>query len=432
MYRGREVLVELGVSAGAGIDGDLRTLRAGARQQAVTEHILSLADKAGYGAVLIDADLPASPGTTASPGTMESPGTVESLGTMDVLGALAPGGPDPGVITWSQFADTIHAAVRGLSRRGLRESDTVGIFVHDAVRHVVAVHAVRAAGALAAPVRPARDAADIAAQLKDCRARLLITSAVLAELAIEAAERSWVRQVFAFGDADGTTPFGSLLHAAKHGQAHPANRAGPVHGAGPGGCAGPDHGAGPGGSAGLGGSLDACLEAIDGSAAARMADLAGFGLDEPIPHLTSRDVVVAAPPCGDPNAYTALLDLALAAGATLVAAPLPRVNAAVGAYKGTAAIVPRGTDVTGLDAGRILTVGLPPHPRALLRRGVWSAGQLAALSPASPRPDVTQSNNDWGRILASGSKLGTIDGFIKSTTLVSAVRRLKIEATFKF
>jgi hypothetical protein len=67
-------------------------------------------------------------------------------------------------------------------------------------------------------------------------------------------------------------------------------------------------------------------------------------------------VVVAAPPCGDPEAYTSLLDLALAAGATVVASPLAQVTAALGVYKGTAAIVPRGTDVPGLPAGRILAV----------------------------------------------------------------------------
>jgi hypothetical protein len=67
--------------------------------------------------------------------------------------------------------------------------------------------------------------------------------------------------------------------------------------------------------------------------------------------------VVAGPPCGDPNAYTALLDLALSAGATIVAAPLERVTAAVRSYKGTAAIVPRGTEVPGLPAERIFTLG---------------------------------------------------------------------------
>ena len=65
---------------------------------------------------------------------------------------------------------------------------------------------------------------------------------------------------------------------------------------------------------------------------------------------------VRAPSSGDPDAYTSLLDQALAAGATIVAAPLPQVTAAVGVYKGTVAIVPRGTDVAGLPAQRVLTV----------------------------------------------------------------------------
>jgi AMP-binding enzyme len=211
----------------------------------------------------------------------------------------------------------IRTAADGLSRRGLREDDAAGVFVHDAVSHVIAVHAIRAAGASAAPVRPAQTAAGIAAQLKQSRARLLITSAELADLAIQAAERSLVRQVFAFGEAEGTTPFGLLLHTARHGQA-----------------------AVPG-----------------GDVTAHRPDLAGLGLDGPVLPLTSRDLVVAAPPCGDPDVYTSLLDLALASGAAIVAAPLAQVPAAVGAYKGTAAVVPRGTDVPGLPAGRIFAVG---------------------------------------------------------------------------
>ena len=186
--------MELGISAGAGLEADLRTARADASRRAVTDHILALADQAGYGAALID--------------------------------AVAPGSSEASVITWPQFARMIRAAADGLSRRGLREDDTAGVFVHDAVSHVIAVHAIRAAGASAAPVRPAQTAADIAAQLKQCRARLLITSAGLADLAIQAAERSLVRQVFAFGEAEGTTPFGSLLHTARHGQVHPNGSAG--------------------------------------------------------------------------------------------------------------------------------------------------------------------------------------------------------------
>jgi AMP-binding enzyme len=269
--------VELGVTTAANIEVDLP--RADMPQQTVTEHILALAGRAGYRAALIDAG-------------------------------------DATVTTWPQFAHTVRTAARGLSRHGLRATDTAGVFVQDAASHAVAMHAVRAAGAVAVPVPAAATMADVAAHLKACRARLLITSAPLAELAIQAAERSWVRQVFAFGDAAGTTSFDSLLEAARHGHHHN-------------GSTGPD-----------GGTWSAPDDA-----------------EAPESSLTCRDVVVAAPPCGEGNAYTALVDLALAAGATIVAAPVARVTAAVQTYKGTAAIVPCGTEVPGLPAERVFTVG---------------------------------------------------------------------------
>jgi acyl-CoA synthetase (AMP-forming)/AMP-acid ligase II len=298
--------VELGVTT------ETDRLGAGTAQQAVTEHILGLADRSGYAAVLID-------------------------------------GVEGTVTTWLQFARTVRAAARGLSRRGLQRGDTVGVFVHDAASHAVAVHAVRAAGGVAAPIRapavpvrapaapavPASWAAeDIAVQLKECRARLLITSAPLAEVAIQAAERSLVRQVFAFGEAAETTPFASLLDVAKHAQS---------------GVAGPN------------GSIGTPLGYIPGQmpdfSRPRLSEEHGLGLTGRDLGLTRRDVVVAAPPCGEGNAYTAQLDMALAAGATIVAAPLARVTDAVQAYKGTAAIVPGGTHVPGVPPGRVFTVG---------------------------------------------------------------------------
>lgn len=296
--------MELGVTTGANVGADPR--RAGAFQRAVTEHILGLADRAGYGAALVDA-------------------------------------ADATVTTWPQFAHTVRAAGRGLSRRGLQATDTVGVLVQDAASHAVAVHAVRAAGAVAVPVHPAAAVAGVAARLKGCRARLLITSAALAELAVQAAERSWVRQVFAFGEAADTIPFGSLLEPARHGHHDPG--LGPLD---------PDGSTWPVPDAVAGHILDqAGLRSAHGAA---LGPEAGDG-DEHRPWLSSKDVVVVTPPCGDPNAYTALLDLALAAGATIVAAPVGRVAAAVRLYQGTAAIVPQGTGAPGLPAGRIFTVG---------------------------------------------------------------------------
>ena len=268
----REVLVKVGISAEAGIEA------APAVRRAVTGHILAVADQAGSGAALINA-------------AAHRPGAAA-------------------VITWPQFAHLVRAAACGLSRRGLQEGDTAGIFVADAVSHVVAVHAVRAAGGVAVPVCPAQSAADVAAGLKQRRARLLITSAELAGPATQAADRCLVRQVFAFGEAAGTTPFSSLLTARTGGTGCHAD-----------------------------------------PAAATPPGLTGTDLG-----LSRRDVVVAAPPCGDPEAYTSLLDEALAAGATVVAAPRRQVAAAATAYHATAAITPGGTDVPGLPASRVFVL----------------------------------------------------------------------------
>ncbi len=310
--------MELGVTTAVSVAPAARTdaprgpvPHADATQRAITEHILALADRAGYGAALID----------------------------------AAGGAGTAVTTWPQFADTVRAAARGLSRRGLLDTDTVGVLVGDAVSHAVAIQAIRAAGAIAAPVGPAAGTAmaDIAAQLKQCRARLLITSAALAEVAIQAAERSWVRQVVAFGEAEGTTPFSALLETAKH--RHHTGKNGNASGhESPNGHG--SHHAGPG--------LNGHGDELPGSGAPQIP---GPAAGSPALRLTSRDVVVAGPPCGRDGTYTSLLDLALYAGATVVAAPLAQITAAVEAYKGTAAIVPRGTEVPVLPADWILTVG---------------------------------------------------------------------------
>ncbi len=268
--------------------------------RALTERILEVADEAGYRAALIDAT-------------------------------------DGSVTAWPRFARTVRAAAAGLARRGLAEGDTAGVFVQDAASAAIAVNAIRAAGGRACLIRSDAGPADIADRLNACAARVLITSAPLAGLAAEGADRSRVRQVIAFGDADGTTPFSSLLGSGRHSQpdaqaaAEPgfAERSGPAHESG----------------------------RPEGNGQIHERDLTDSGEPGSGGVLTHRDVVVAGPPCGDGPAYTSLLDLTLLAGATLVAAPVPLVAPALRVYKGTAAIVPPGTGVPGLEPARIFSAG---------------------------------------------------------------------------
>ena len=272
--------------------------------RALTERILEVADEAGYRAALIDAT-------------------------------------DGSVTAWPRFARTVRAAAAGLARRGLAEDDTAGVFVQDAASAAIAVNAIRAAGGRACLIRSDAGPADVADRLNACAARVLITSAPLAGLAAEGADRSRVRQVIAFGDADGTTPFSSLLGSGRHSSsgcqpdgsaaAEPgfADRSGPAHESG----------------------------RPEGNGQTHERDLTDSGGPGSAGDLTHRDVVVAGPPCGDGPAYTSLLDLTLLAGATLVAAPVPLVAPALRVYKGTAAIVPPGTGVPGLEPVRIFAAG---------------------------------------------------------------------------
>lgn len=268
-------------------------------QRRVTEYVLRIADQAGYRAALIEA-------------------------------------ADGTVTPWPRFAQTVRAAARGLRRRGLTPDDTVGVLVRDAARHAVAVHTIREAGAIPVPIRlepgalePGADGtADIAAQLKACGARLMITVDELAELASQAADRSWVRQVLAFGEsaeAIGATPFSSLLEVARHGQA-------------------------------AGNGADATSPRSAELVPADALELAAIDPGGLSARLTSRDVVVAGPPCGSGPAYTALLDFALMSGSTVVAASARDIAPAVRRYRGTAAIVCRGVEVPVIPAARVFLV----------------------------------------------------------------------------
>jgi len=267
--------VESGVTTGERTQADPFMAGAGMADRALTGRILRIADQAGYRAALIDAT-------------------------------------DGSVTAWPRFAHTVRAAGAGLARRGLAAGDTAGVFVQDAAEAAIAVNAIRAAGAAACLIRSDAGPGYVAARLNDCGARLLITSAPLAELAAAGADRSRVRQVISFGEAAGITPFGSLLASG------PAD--GPAAMVEPG---RPEEG---------NGQVDQY-------------------------ELTHRDVVVAGPPCGDGQAYTSFLDLTLLTGATLVAAPLPLVAAAMRVYKGTAVILPRGTGMPAVAAARVFPVG---------------------------------------------------------------------------
>ena len=237
--------------------------------------------------------------------------------------ALVGGGAAwPGrTLSYASLARILQMAAAGLSRRGIRPRDIVGVHVPDAVSYVLAGHAIRAAGGVPSPLPYAGAAAALAGQLTDCGARLLITAGPLAPAALSAADGSWVRQVFSFDEVPGTTKFCSLLSRGSQ----PAAAAAAAD------LALLPYRSGPGGRA--------AAPVTHGELAADLDRLSGSTL------LTGEDVVITAPPNDDGRDYTVLLDLALLSGATVVAARADGLPDAARQHGGTAVIVHPGMPV---------------------------------------------------------------------------------------
>lgn len=248
-------------------------------------------------------------------------------------GAWSDGWPDSETCSYPWLAKIVQAAATGLTWRGLRPGDVVGVLVPDAATFALGVHAVRAAGGVPSPVDPGLRAAEAAGQLAESGARMIITAPPLADAALAAADRSWVRQIFSFGDAPGATRFADLLGfdtirpsrgrpddvallPFRRDQNHRLRPAPVTH-----------------------------AELIR-----QIGDVAGRS------GITSDDVVLAAPPSGDGLAYATLLDHALLRGAAIVASPAAEL-AATAAACGATTVIAQPSQATDVPASvRLLPV----------------------------------------------------------------------------
>ncbi|GAA2165587.1 AMP-binding protein [Actinomadura napierensis] len=144
-------------------------------------------------------------------------GVTEATVTQTVLAAMQADGGRTAVVDRGRelrrawFAEAVPAAARGLRWHGVRAGDVGAIHLADACDLALAVHAVGAAGAVPAPLPPGASAEDLAVMMTEVGARFLLTDRETAVRSLAAADASYVRQAFAFGDVPGATPFGRLL-----------------------------------------------------------------------------------------------------------------------------------------------------------------------------------------------------------------------------
>ena len=94
-------------------------------------------------------------------------------------------GPSGRVLTFGDLCDQVRRVAAGLSRR-IGKGDVVAIWAPNMPEYAVVFHAVARLGAVVTTINPAYTIEEVAFQLRDADARLLVTTAALAERARDA------------------------------------------------------------------------------------------------------------------------------------------------------------------------------------------------------------------------------------------------------
>jgi acyl-CoA synthetase (AMP-forming)/AMP-acid ligase II len=122
-------------------------------------------------------------------------------------------GPSGRALTYGQLADGIRRVATGLARRGFGKGEVFAIYSPNLPEYAVMFNAVATLGGVTTTVNPLYTAGELATQLRDCRARFLITVPPFLDKAREAAAQAGVEDVYVFGTAPGARPFAELLEA---------------------------------------------------------------------------------------------------------------------------------------------------------------------------------------------------------------------------
>jgi acyl-CoA synthetase (AMP-forming)/AMP-acid ligase II len=119
--------------------------------------------------------------------------------------------PTGRTITYAQLAESVRAVAAGLADLGFGKGDVFAHYAPNLPEYTVAFHAVATVGGVNTTANPLLTAEELAAQLRDCGARLLATVPEQLEKATAAAKQAGVEEIFVYGGAAGAVPFASLL-----------------------------------------------------------------------------------------------------------------------------------------------------------------------------------------------------------------------------
>jgi acyl-CoA synthetase (AMP-forming)/AMP-acid ligase II len=123
-------------------------------------------------------------------------------------------GPSGRTLNYAQLVDGIRRTATALSRRGFKKGDVFAVYSPNLPEYAIVFLGVAMLGGTVTTVNPLYTAGELANQLKDCKAKLLITVPMFLDKAKEAAAAAGgVGDIYVFGEADGARSFKELLEA---------------------------------------------------------------------------------------------------------------------------------------------------------------------------------------------------------------------------
>ncbi|MBV9581488.1 MAG: AMP-binding protein [Chloroflexi bacterium] len=152
-----------------------------------------------------------------------------------VLGDAARLGDKPAIVdgatgrtlSYAQLVDGVTRVAAGLSAHGLSKGDVLGIYSPNVPEYALAFHATASLGGIATTVNPLYTPRELAQQLNDAHASYLLTvPAFMPNAQAAVREVPSIHEIFVLGEAEGATPFASLL---EHGDQPPRVTIDPRH-----------------------------------------------------------------------------------------------------------------------------------------------------------------------------------------------------------
>jgi acyl-CoA synthetase (AMP-forming)/AMP-acid ligase II len=120
-------------------------------------------------------------------------------------------GPSGRTITYGQLLDMSRRFAGGLKARGFGNGDVLALMSPNIPEYAVVFHGTAMAGGTVTTVNPTYTAHEVRHQLNDAGASLLVTVAMFAAVATEAAEGTGVTDIFQIGAAEGDRNFVELF-----------------------------------------------------------------------------------------------------------------------------------------------------------------------------------------------------------------------------